>query len=146
MTDPACRRCEGFGLIADTEEGEPWSAWASLPHGSDLAVAAGLVQPIPCPDCTADDAEEEPPPVSPASAAAQLAAVVARREAWRERMATFAAAEAADDEDLADAIELVGEGAALIVDALNVLAAAWLETAERARLQGKPLPGPGVPR
>lgn len=47
-----CQRCSGEGQIANTEDGEAWSSWASLPPGSDLAVQLGLVQPIPCPACT----------------------------------------------------------------------------------------------
>ena len=46
-----CRRCFGEGQIANSEEGEPWSAWADLPPGADLAVRAGIVKPIPCPEC-----------------------------------------------------------------------------------------------
>ncbi len=55
MTDSAkeeaCSRCDGCGLIADSDEGEPWTAWRDLPPGSDLAVQMGLVKPIPCPKC-----------------------------------------------------------------------------------------------
>lgn len=51
MTAP-CPRCDGCGQIADTEDGEPWIAWTSLPPGSDLAVRLGQIRPIPCPDCT----------------------------------------------------------------------------------------------
>ena len=46
-----CTRCEGCGKIADTEEGEPWIAWACLPLGSDAAVRMGIVKPIECPQC-----------------------------------------------------------------------------------------------
>jgi hypothetical protein len=49
MTD--CERCNGCGLIADTDDGEPWTAWADLPPGSDLAVRMGLVKPISCLEC-----------------------------------------------------------------------------------------------
>ena len=52
MSRPECERCDGCGQIADSDEGEPWTAWTSLPPGSDLAVRMGLVKPIPCPDCT----------------------------------------------------------------------------------------------
>ncbi len=34
-----------------TEEAEPWTAWAELPPGSDIAVRMGLVKPKPCPVC-----------------------------------------------------------------------------------------------
>lgn len=46
-----CRRCEGCGQIADSADGEPWSFWLDLPLRSALAVTAGLVRPISCPDC-----------------------------------------------------------------------------------------------
>lgn len=46
-----CQRCLGEGKIANSEEGEPWSAWESLPPGSDLAVRLSVVQPIDCPAC-----------------------------------------------------------------------------------------------
>lgn len=48
---PACGRCNGCGRIANTDDGEPWTAWTSLPSGSDVMVRLGIVQPIPCPDC-----------------------------------------------------------------------------------------------
>ena len=46
-----CLRCDGCGEIANTDDGEPWTAWASLPPGSDLAVRCGIVRPLLCPDC-----------------------------------------------------------------------------------------------
>lgn len=46
-----CQRCGGCGQIANSEDGEPWTAWTSLPPGSDVAVMLGLVRPIPCPEC-----------------------------------------------------------------------------------------------
>ncbi len=55
-TNIACRTCEGDGQIANTDEGEPWSVWTSLPLESSLAVLAGIVRPIPCPDCGVADA------------------------------------------------------------------------------------------
>jgi hypothetical protein len=51
MPDAKCARCLGEGRIASSDDGEPWSTWESLPHGSDLAVRLGLVYPIDCPDC-----------------------------------------------------------------------------------------------
>jgi hypothetical protein len=48
---PPCGRCDGCGQIADSKDGEPWTAWTSLPPGSDIAVRMGLVKPIPCPSC-----------------------------------------------------------------------------------------------
>ena len=46
-----CPRCLGCGQVADSEDAEPWSAWADLPPGSDLAVRMGLVKPVDCPEC-----------------------------------------------------------------------------------------------
>lgn len=46
-----CARCRGCGKIANSEEGEPWSDWDSLPAGADLAVRMGIVRPITCPSC-----------------------------------------------------------------------------------------------
>lgn len=46
-----CPRCRGCGKIADCGDGEPWTVWEELPPGSDLAVQAGIVKPITCPDC-----------------------------------------------------------------------------------------------
>ncbi len=48
---PRCSKCNGEGRVADSADQEPWSAWATLPRGSDLAVRFGLVKPIPCPKC-----------------------------------------------------------------------------------------------
>lgn len=50
VTD-TCLTCHGEGRIANDDERTPWSFWASLPPGSDLAVKIGLIRPIPCPDC-----------------------------------------------------------------------------------------------
>lgn len=47
-----CPRCEGCRQIANSDDGEPWTAWTSLPMESQLAVRLGFVQPIPCPDCS----------------------------------------------------------------------------------------------
>lgn len=46
-----CDKCDGCGQIADSEDHEPWTAWANLPPGSDIAVKMGLVKPITCPKC-----------------------------------------------------------------------------------------------
>jgi RecJ-like exonuclease len=46
-----CPRCDGCGQIADSDDGEPWTAWTSLPVQSALAVVMGMVKPIPCPEC-----------------------------------------------------------------------------------------------
>ena len=48
-----CSRCEGCGQIANTPDGEPWTAWAALSPGLAAVVRAGIVQAIPCPACTA---------------------------------------------------------------------------------------------
>lgn len=46
-----CNRCMGCGKIASGEEGAPWVVWLDLPLRSALAVIAGIVHPIDCPDC-----------------------------------------------------------------------------------------------
>lgn len=52
MTDELkCAKCDGCGKVADTTDQEPWSAWMELPLQSAGAVLAGLVKPIPCPEC-----------------------------------------------------------------------------------------------
>lgn len=52
MTDPdKCDRCWGCGLIASSEDGEPWTMWLDLPLKSSLAVVMGIVRPLPCPKC-----------------------------------------------------------------------------------------------
>jgi hypothetical protein len=48
---PPCPSCEGCGQVADTDSREPWSHWLDLPLRSAVAVVAGIVRPIPCPDC-----------------------------------------------------------------------------------------------
>jgi hypothetical protein len=54
MTDTkVCPRCEGCKQIANSEDGEPWTAWTSLPFESQVAVRMGLVRPLPCPECSA---------------------------------------------------------------------------------------------
>lgn len=52
-----CSRCGGYGQVADTDDEEPWTAWADLPPGSDLAVRLGVVKPKPCPSCAAPEAQ-----------------------------------------------------------------------------------------
>lgn len=47
----ACYRCLGCGQLANSDDQEPWSAWADLPPGSDVAVRLGLVQPVDCYEC-----------------------------------------------------------------------------------------------
>lgn len=51
MSEAECKRCDGSGLVADTDAAEPWPAWRDLPPGSDLAVRLGVVKPVPCPVC-----------------------------------------------------------------------------------------------
>ena len=46
----ACHTCRDEGVIANDDDGTPWSFWAELKPPSNLAVVAGLVKPIPCPD------------------------------------------------------------------------------------------------
>ena len=55
-----CDRCDGCGKIADTEDGEPWTAWTSMPLRSSIAVLAGLVKPVQCPDCKGGEPAEWP--------------------------------------------------------------------------------------
>lgn len=55
MTEASkCQRCDGCGLIANSDDGEPWSFWLELPLQSSAAVIMGLVKPIPCPACSVD--------------------------------------------------------------------------------------------
>ena len=51
VLEAKCRKCQGDGKVANTDDQEPWSAWESLPPGSDIAVQMGLVRPITCPVC-----------------------------------------------------------------------------------------------
>lgn len=48
---PSCTRCNGCGRIADSADGEAWTCWTSLPAHSAIAVIAGIVKPVPCPEC-----------------------------------------------------------------------------------------------
>ncbi len=49
--DERCRKCDGCGQVADTEDEEPWTQWTSLPLEASAAVLMGLVRPKPCPAC-----------------------------------------------------------------------------------------------
>lgn len=46
-----CDRCDGCGRLADTKDREPWTAWTSMPLSSSIAVVAGVVKPMTCPEC-----------------------------------------------------------------------------------------------
>lgn len=49
--EAVCPRCDGCGLVADTDEGEPWTAWTSLPIESQAPIKLGMVHPMPCTGC-----------------------------------------------------------------------------------------------
>jgi hypothetical protein len=51
MTPAECSRCAGCGQIANDDDGTPWVYWAELKPPSNMAVALGLVFPLPCPEC-----------------------------------------------------------------------------------------------
>lgn len=52
MTERMCTHCWGCGQVAGGDDDRsPWSAWAELPPGSDLAVRLGFVWPETCEDC-----------------------------------------------------------------------------------------------
>lgn len=51
LEEDDCRKCYGEGRIANSDDGEPWSTWAALKPGEDLAVQLGIVRPIDCPVC-----------------------------------------------------------------------------------------------
>ena len=55
-----CDKCDGCGKIANSEDGEPWTAWQSLPPGSDVAVKLGLIWPILCPSCGGSGKAKQP--------------------------------------------------------------------------------------
>lgn len=46
-----CSTCAGCGKIADDDDKTPWKYWEELPPPSNAAVALGIVNPLPCPDC-----------------------------------------------------------------------------------------------
>ena len=48
---PNCTACDGCGQVADDEDRTPWTAWATLPRGADIAVRTGLVKPVRCEAC-----------------------------------------------------------------------------------------------
>lgn len=51
MAKRECGECAGCGKIANDTDGTPWKYWLELPLGSSAAVLAGIVKPIPCPEC-----------------------------------------------------------------------------------------------
>lgn len=48
---PECKRCDGCGQVATSDDAEPWTFWARLRPPSNLAVQLGLVRPVDCPEC-----------------------------------------------------------------------------------------------
>lgn len=50
-TATECGTCAGCGRIANDDDRTPWKYWEELPVQSALAVVAGIVRPLPCPDC-----------------------------------------------------------------------------------------------
>lgn len=54
-----CERCDGCGKIASSEEGEPWTAWTSMPVNSAIALVMGLVYPVDCPKCHGSGKDSE---------------------------------------------------------------------------------------
>lgn len=53
----ACTKCDGCKQIANDDNGTAWWAWESLPSPSNLAVALGMVKPLPCPHCNGSGKE-----------------------------------------------------------------------------------------
>ena len=51
-----CKRCHGSKLVANSDDMDAWCHWAELPPGSDIAVRAGIVRAVPCPDCASGSA------------------------------------------------------------------------------------------
>ena len=69
-----CRKCDGCGQVANTNRQEPWTAWTELPVRS--AALAGLVRPIPCPECGGTGEAEAEAQAEPEDVAAEQAEVV----------------------------------------------------------------------
>jgi hypothetical protein len=57
-----CKTCAGCGYVANDDERSPWTHWANLPPGADLAVRLGIVKRGPCPDCNGSGSVEAPSP------------------------------------------------------------------------------------
>lgn len=57
-----CKRCDGCGKVANSDDQEPWTYWLNLPLQSSAAVLMGLVKPIPCPVCNGSGFEDAPTP------------------------------------------------------------------------------------
>lgn len=54
-----CGKCQGEGRVANSDDQEPWSVWANLRPGEDMAVRVGLVRPMACPRCKGRGVEPE---------------------------------------------------------------------------------------
>lgn len=54
-----CEACDGCGKVANDEDRSPWTQWANLPPGSDIAVRMGLVRPETCVECGGTGVEVE---------------------------------------------------------------------------------------
>ena len=46
-----CKKCDGCGLVATTDEEEPWTHWQNLPKESQGPMNLGLVRSMQCPEC-----------------------------------------------------------------------------------------------
>ena len=61
-----CAKCAGCGKIANDDDGTAWVHWLALPLESSMAVLAGIVRPIPCPECGGTGrTAPEPKPLDP---------------------------------------------------------------------------------
>lgn len=77
-----CERCDGCGKIADSDDGEAWTEWTSLPLHSAQAVVLGIVKPIPCPVCNGSgDSPGDPHAIEVAALREELIRVKAERDA-----------------------------------------------------------------
>ena len=61
-----CMTCDGCGKVANDDEGTPWTYWAELPPGADIAVRLGIVKPQTCPACGGDGVFDDAPDDEPA--------------------------------------------------------------------------------
>lgn len=114
-----CPRCDGCGQVANTDDAEPWTAWTSLPPGSDIAVRMGLVRPLICPACHGGGLTPQPAPEPPRLRAdiwAEIAAERARAHA-KHGATSMEAQHPGDLLRLAILTEEIGEVARLFNDA-----------------------------